>query len=184
MSELGTMLAQIMKILLTIVLLFLAYQLLLKATGQATKAVYAPPPKVEERFKPMIVAEPVPVFAETPKPVPEERPIVPAGPNPPSQRAPSNERHIMETEQPMDPFAENQEDAYAGEKLRHPERMFRPPPENNNTALAVQGGLASQASAAPAQMSSFAPEMAQNGGFFMDGVMANDTFEDSSIAMY
>ncbi len=178
------MFANIIKILLTVVLLFLAYQLLLKAVaGTSSKSVaYSRPPMVEERFN----VEPavVPVFKETPKPVPEERPIAPAGPNPPSQQAPSNERHIMAPEQPMDPYAEQQEDAYAGENLRHPERMFRPPPDNNNTGIAVQAGIASQASAAPAQMSQFAPEMAQNGGFFMDGVMANDTFEDSTIAMY
>lgn len=175
----------IIKILLTIVLLFLAYQLLLKVVGEtASKATvaYSRPTAMEERFK--VSPAPVPVFHETPKPIPEERPIAPAGPNPPSQQAPSNERHHMAPEQPMDPYAEQQEDAYAGETLRHPERMFRPPPDNSNTDIAVQAGLASQGSAAPAQMSQFAPEMAQNGGFFMEGVMANDTFEDSSIAMY
>ncbi len=178
------MLANILKILLTIVLLFLAYQLLLKAVAQSpvVSSIYNRPPVVEELFK--ATPAPVPVFEETPKPVPEERPIVPAGPNSPSQQAPSNERHIMAPEQPMDPYAEHQEDAYAGENLRHPERMFRPPPDNNNTELAVQAGLASRASAAPPQTAQFAPEMAQNGGFFMDGVMANDTFEDNSIAMY
>lgn len=178
------MLASILKILFTIVLLFLAYQLLLKAAGQTLTApsIYARPPVVEELFK--VKPAPVPVFEETPKPVPEERPIVPAGPNAPAQQAPSNERHIMAPEQPMDPYAEHQEDAYAGENLRHPERMFRPPPANDNTQIAVQAGLASQGSAAPSQTAQFAPEMAQNGGFFMDGVMANDTFEDSSIAMY
>ncbi len=180
------MFASIIKILLTIVLLFLAYQLLLKAVSQmpTTAATYSAPPSVmEEQFRSVQPAT-VPVFQETPKPIPEERPIAPAGPNPPSQQAPSNERHHMAPEQPMDPYAEQQEDAYAGETLRHPERMFRPPPDNSNTGIAVQAGLASQGSAAPAQMAQFAPEMAQNGGFFMDGVMANDTFEDSSIAMY
>ena len=176
----------IIKILLTIVLLFLAYQLLLKAVGESpskTNVAYSRPSLMEERFK-VAAPAPVPVFQETPKPIPEERPIAPAGPNPPSQQAPSNERHHMAPEQPMDPYAEHQEDAYTGENLRHPERMFRPPPDNNNTQIAVQSGLASQMSAAPAQMSQFAPEMAQNGGFFMEGVMANDTFEDNSIAMY
>jgi hypothetical protein len=180
------MLMSIIKILLSIVLLFLAYQLLLKVVGETASkptVAYSRPPVMEERFKVATLA-PVPVFQETPKPIPEERPIAPAGPNPPSQQAPSNERHHMAPEQPMDPYAEQQEDAYAGENLRHPERMFRPPPDNSNTGIAVQAGIASQGSATPAQMSQFAPEMAQNGGFFMDGVMANDTFEDSSIAMY
>lgn len=176
----------LLKALLIITLLFIGYQLVLKHTGfletspQSSGAMYAPPPQVEEHFEP----EPVPVIAETPKPIPVERPVAPAGPNPPAQQAPDGVRHIIASEQPVDPYAEMQEDAYAPEKLRNPERMFRPAPENNETSMAAMGGLASTLNAVPQHVGAFAPEMAQNGGYFMDGIAANDLDAPTSYSEY
>ena len=176
----------LLKALLIITLLFIGYQLALKHTGfletreESSGAVYAPPPQIEENFEP----EPVPVVRETPKPLPVDKPVAPAGPNSPSQQAPDGVRHISAGEQPVDPYAENQEDAYAPEKLRNPERMFRPAPENDNTSMAAMGGLASSLNATPQHVGSFAPEMAQNGGYFMDGIAANDLDAPTSYSEY
>lgn len=177
----------LLKALLIIALLFAGYQLVLKHTGLlesvavSSQTVYAPPPHIEESFEP----EPVPVIpAETPKPLPVEKPVAPAGPNPPAQQAPDGVRHIMAGEQPVDPYAEMQEDAYAPEKLRNPERMFRPAPENDNVSMAAMGGLASTLNAVPQHVGAFAPEMAQNGGYFMDGIAANDLDAPTSYSEY
>jgi hypothetical protein len=166
----------ILKVFALIVVVYFAYQLALKHTGFLESSAPEPngtPAPVEEGFMPPYI--PVPTHAvETPKPLPEEKIITPAGPNPPAQKAPDGVRHVMADEQPVDPFAETEGDAYEAEKLRNPERMFRPAPENNNTSIAAQGGIASTLNAVPQHVGQFAPEMAQNGGFFMDSVAAND----------
>lgn len=179
----------LLKAIFVIILLYFGYQLVLKHTGlleEKAEGTYAPPPvpmpmpapapAIEERFTP----EHVP----SPKPLPQERVITPAGPNAPAQEGPRGERHIMAPEQPMDPYAEMQEDAYAPERLRNPERMFRPAPENDNTSIAAMGGIASSLNATPQHVGSFAPEMAQNGGFFMSGVAANDLDVPSNYSEY
>lgn len=178
------MILDIIKVVVTLVLLFLGYRLVLKVAGVDDKPTYSPPPmpQFEEKFQ--ADPEPMPVIHDTPKPIPTERPIAPAGPNPPAQQAPHNERHIMQEEQPRDPYAEDQEDAYAAERIRNPERMYRPAPENDERAMAIRGGIASEMNAAPQQMSQFSPEMAQNGGMFMDGIAANDSFDDASYSSY
>jgi hypothetical protein len=179
----------LLKALLIIALLFAGYQLALKHTGflevreENSTSIYAPPPIIEEKFEPVPV--PVPVEErETPKPVPVEKPVAPAGPNPPAQQGPPGVRHIIGGEQPVDPYAEMQEDAYAPEKLRNPERMFRPAPENDNVSMAAMGGLASAQNAVPQHVGAFAPEMAQNGGYFMDGIAANDLDAPTSYSEY
>ena len=178
----------LLKVFITIIVLYFGYQLVLKHTGFLEKSVgavramptyYAPPPPSIEDFQP----EPMQVV-ETPKPVPVERTVVAAGPNSPSQQGPEGVRHIMEQEQPTDPYAEMQEDAYAPEKLRHPERMFRPAPENDNTTIASQSGIAATQNAVPQNVGAFAPEMAQNGGYFMGDVAANDLTVPTNYSEY
>ena len=182
------MLVDILKIAVVMVLLFLGYRLVLKAMGGdeiVGITAYAPmpiQPPSQEDF--MVEPEPIPVLTSTPKPVPTQHTITPAGPGAPSQQAPHGVRHIMAEEQPRDPFAEEQDDAYAPEKIRNPERMYRPAPDNSDTGTAVSGGMASELAAVPAQMGQFSPEMAQNGGIFMDGIAANDTFDDGNYALY
>ena len=175
----------LLKVFITIIVLYFGYQLVLKHTGFLEKseqempaAHYMPPPTMED-FQP----EPVPVM-ETPKPVPVEHLVASAGPNPPAQQGPEGVRHIIAQEQPTDPYAEMQEDAYAPEKLRHPERMFRPAPENDNTAIASQSGIASSQNAVPQSIGGFAPEMAQNGGYFMGDVAANDLTVPTNYSEY
>ena len=173
---------EFLKLFAVIVLLYFGYQLVLKHTGVLEKStpIYRAPDLLAENFE--SVPAPVPmesridmlVATESTQPIPTEKVITPAGPNPPAQQAPDGVRHVMAPEQPTDPYAEMQEDAYAPEKLRNPERMFRPAPENNNTEIAAQSGVASTMNAVPQNVGAFAPEMAQNGGFFMDGVAAND----------
>lgn len=171
-----------LKLFAVIVLLYFGYQLVLKHTGvfEKTTPIYKAPDLLAENFQ----STPVPVVierqidmdlgADSGQPIPTEKVITPAGPNPPAQKAADGVRHVMAPEQPTDPYAEMQEDAYAPEKMRNPERMFRPAPENNNTEIAAQSGIASTMNAVPQNVGAFAPEMAQNGGFFMDNVAAND----------
>ncbi len=174
----------LLKVFITIIVLYFGYQLVLKHTGFLEKsepvapAVRYTPPSVED-FQP----EPVPVV-ETPKPLPVESTVAAAGPNPPAKQGPEGVRHIMQQEQPTDPYAEMQEDAYAPEKLRHPERMFRPAPENDNTTIAAQSGIASTLNAVPQHVGAFAPEMAQNGGYFMGDVSANDLTVPTNYSEY
>lgn len=174
----------LLKVFITIIVLYFGYQLILEHTGFLEKSAHVVPsarytPPAIEDFQP----EPIPV-AETPKPIPVERPVAPAGPNPPAQKGPEGVRHIIAEEQPTDPYAEMQEDAYAPEKLRHPERMFRPAPENDNTTIASASGIASTQNAIPQNIGAFAPEMAQNGGYFMGDVAANDLTVPTNYSEY
>ncbi len=170
-----------LKLFAVIVLLYFAYQLILKHTGFLEKAekttpIYKAPDLLAENFQTLPTPPEIPmtIVTESVQPIPVEKVVAPAGPNPPAQQAPDGVRHVMAQEGPTDPYAEMQEDAYAPEKLRNPERMFRPAPENNNTTIAAQSGIASTMNAVPQNVGVFAPETAQNGGFFMDGVAAND----------
>jgi hypothetical protein len=176
---------EFLKLFAIIVLLYFGYQLVLKHTGfletsERSTPIYKAPNLLAENFEqppmpaPVVPQLEVDTGAESVQPIPTEKVIAPAGPNAPAQKAPDGVRHVMAQEEPTDPYAEMQEDAYAPEKLRNPERMFRPAPENTNTSIAVQSGIASTANAVPQNVGAFAPEMAQNGGFFMDGVAAND----------
>jgi hypothetical protein len=176
-----------LKAIFVIVLLYFGYELALKHAGfieKSPEGVYAPPPAmyapVEERFE----APPAAELAPSPKPLPTVRQIAPAGPSPPAQQMEPGVRHIMAPEQPLDPYAEMQEDAYAPEKIRNPERMFRPAPENDNTTIATMSGIANTLNAVPQHVGSFAPEMAQNGGYFMSGVAANDLDVPNNYSEY
>jgi hypothetical protein len=182
------MLLEVIKLIVILILLFMGYRLILKMSGAENYAIgvtsYAPPPSVfEERFRDDNNG-PDMGPPEAPNPPPINHTITPAGPNAPAQQAPHEIRHIMAEEQPRDPFAEEQDDAYAPERVRNPERMYRAAPNNVDTGMAVGGGIAAELSAVPQQMGQFSPEMAQNGGMFMDGIAANDLFDNGNFASY
>ena len=84
-----------------------------------------------------------------------------------------------------DPYGSNEESAAHPERLRHPERMFQPAPDNTTHSIAEASGIASASSSqAGHAMSSFTPEFAQNGGEFMQGIMANDTSEPGAYSAF
>ena len=114
-----------------------------------------------------------------------ERAVAPGGPASPAQAPPrSLPAHIAPDEQPYDPEEKGYESAQIPERLRHPERSFGPAVVAENTDHAVQSGIASQAAQVTTQAHQmFGPEMAQNGGSFLDnGVMANDVDVQSSYS--
>jgi hypothetical protein len=119
-------------------------------------------PIAEPIYKPMPLPEapmpmPMPMPTETPTPV-----VMAADP----MRAPNA------------PSEETQE-------LRHPERLFEPAVKSKNTQIAVESGLASaNANATSEALQVFSPEMAQNGGEFMEGVFPLDSTSGSSFATF
>ena len=116
-------------------------------------------------------------------PIYPERTIASSGPNPPNQAAPEGEEVVYGDPAPKDPYYEQQDSSDIPEKLRYPERSFRPAPNNNNTTIAVQSGIASQDLQVNNDNSQkFQQEMIQGGGEFMPGIFANDTFNDSSYS--
>jgi hypothetical protein len=116
------------------------------------------PPMIEPIYRPMPPPEvPMPMPSETPIPV-----VMAADP----MRAPNA------------PSEEPQE-------LRHPERLFEPAVKSKNTQIAVESGLASaNANATSEALQVFSPEMAQNGGEFMEGVFPLDSTSGSSFATF
>ena len=125
-----------------------------------------------------------PVQFEQP-PIEPPREIASSGPNPPDQRMNENIRRIMAEEQPNDPYAETVEDAHAPERLRHPDGMFRPAPEMDGMQMAAESGVASHLIKSNNQAAQqFNPEFAQNGGSFMDGIMANDDSMHVGYSMF
>jgi len=118
-------------------------------------------------------------------PIYPPRTIVSSGPNPPSQEAPNQEVVVYGEPQPEDPYYESQESSDVPERLRYPERSFRPPPQNDNTSIAVQAGIASnQLQVTSDNSQGFQPEFIQGGGEFMPGIFANDTFSDKSYSAF
>lgn len=113
------------------------------------------------------------------------REVAPGGPASPAQAPPrSLPAFIAPDEQPYDPQEKGYESAQIPERLRHPERSFGPAVVADNTDHAIQSGIASQATQVTTQAyQQFGPEMAQNGGSFLDnGVMANDVDVQSSYS--
>jgi hypothetical protein len=167
----------VLKFIVVVLILYLGYQLVLKHTPLSkllgdndTFVNYVPAsaPKYE----------PAPAFVEPNLPMPEvegPREIIGGGPSTPSQAAPLDSHRRAEPTEATDPYAEQNEDANAPERLRHPERMFRPAPQMD-AIDAIQdsgiGGMAQQTTNNAMQV--FAPEFAQNGGEFMSGIFAND----------
>jgi hypothetical protein len=118
-------------------------------------------------------------------PVYPERSITPSGPSPPSQGAPEGEEVVYGPPQASDPYQETQESSDIPEQLRHPERAYRPAPSQEHTSIAVQAGLASHTMDNTSDAAvSRSPDMIQNGGEFMSGVFANDTFSDTNFSMF
>ena len=71
------------------------------------------------------------------------------------------------------------------ENLRYPERSFRPPPNNDNTSIAVHSGVASnQLQVSSDNSQGYQTEMIQGGGEFMPGIFANDTFNDNQFSSF
>ena len=100
-----------------------------------------------------------------------------AGPGAPNQRPPQVAPPTIAPEEvPYDPQEQSHESADIPERLRHPERMFSPGLANEDTNAAVAAGTANYASQMTQNAAQvFGPEFAQNGGNFMDGIMANDS---------
>lgn len=115
-------------------------------------------------------------------PVYPDREIAPSGPSSPSQAAPSSEEMVVYgPPQASDPYDERQETSEIPENLRHPERAYRPAPSAHHTVVARESGIASSVAEGQDVRST---EMIQNGGQFMDGVYANDSFEDAHFSSF
>jgi hypothetical protein len=113
------------------------------------------------------------------------RNVVSAGPSGPNQAPDYQEQRMTSPEIAHDPYSPNEESAAIPERLRHPERMFQPAPDNTTTGIAEAAGIASaSASQAGHAMNAFTPEFAQNGGEFMQGIMANDTSEPGAYSSF
>ena len=118
-------------------------------------------------------------------PIYPERTVSPSGPNPPNQAPPENEIVIHNEPVATDPYYESQESSAIPENLRYPERSFRPTVPNNQTQIAVEAGIASNTMQVSADNSQqFSTDFIQNGGEFMSGVFANDTFNDTNFSAF
>ena len=126
------------------------------------------------------VPGPAPVLIRQ-APVYPEREMIPSGPSPPSHSPSSEEMVVYGPPQASDPYDANQESSAIPETLRHPERAYRPAPSAHHTSIARDSGLASEVSSGPGTRST---EMIQNGGEIMEGVFANDTFEDTQFSSF
>lgn len=121
--------------------------------------------------------------APCPLPVREPAPMAAGGPNSPGQQAP-NQRVVVPEEEPYDPQDQTYESADHPERLRHPERLYGPGLEQDDSVTAVESGIASKSYQQTMNAyQSFGPEFAQNGGAFMEnGVVANDTLMNSEYS--
>lgn len=112
-------------------------------------------------------------------------PTVPGGPSAPSQAPPMNEVIYQPEEGPRDPSAESYESSEMPERLRHPERSFRPAPGNTEPTLweAQAAGIAGPPDPSQLQQAQmFSLEMAENGGEIMPGIFANDTLAPTNFS--
>ena len=135
-------------------------------------------------FKNLDTSSPAPVIDRQPIIYPA-RSISAGGAASPNQAAPDNEVRMMSPEVANDPHAPNEESSSIPERLRHPERMFQPGPDNTTHGIAEASGIASEsASQAGNALQTFTPEFAQNGGEFMQGIMANDTSEPGGYSAF
>jgi hypothetical protein len=117
-----------------------------------------------------------------PKPVAQTQVISAGGPNSPSAAPPSHAT-IVPPETPYDPQEQTYESAEHPDRLRHPERSYGPGLEQDDQTRAVESGIASNSHQKTMDAyQSFGPEFAQNGGSFMENVMANDTALNSEYS--
>ncbi len=121
---------------------------------------------------------------QTPARITEEyEPTVPGGPSTPSEAPPLREVIYQPEEGPRDPSAEHYESSDMPERLRHPERSFRPAPGNTETDMAMAAGLAGKPDPSQLQQAQmFNLEMAQNGGEIMPSIFANDTMAPTNYS--
>ena len=115
--------------------------------------------------------------------------VSPAGPNPPAAQAPppvsEEERQPPPDVTARDPLDDPNSSGDFQDNLRHPERMFSPGLKPTDVDRSVMSGVASSKSLTSSQaLQTFAPEMAQNGGEFMQGIAANDTLSDTEFAAF
>jgi len=123
------------------------------------------------------------VLAYPPADIP--RTITSGGPNTPNQ-APPPQAVVERLPGPVesDPYDEAYGSSNIKDNLRYPERFYGPAPQPNNTQIALESGIAGIETASPAiALQTFSPEMAQNGGQFIEGgIFANDTSENVSYS--
>ena len=137
-----------------------------------------------EGFQSLNTSSAAPIIEHAPIIYPA-RNVVSSGPSSPNQAADYTEQRMTSPEVAHDPYGPNEESAAHPERLRHPERMFQPAPDNNTHSIAEASGIASASSSqASHAMNSFTPEFAQNGGEFMQGIMANDTTEPGMYSAF
>jgi hypothetical protein len=135
-------------------------------------------------FMNLNTSAPAPALERQPRIYPA-RNTVASGPAAPNQQAPRGESRITMPETAMDPYAPSEESAAIPERLRHPERMFKPAPSNTTVDIGEAAGIASSSvNQAANAMQAFAPEMAQNGGEFMNGIFANDSSESGGFSAF
>jgi len=109
------------------------------------------------------------------RPVAPTRVVAAGGPNTPSTAPPPGVL-MVPPEEPYDPQAQTHESAEHPDRLRYPERLYGPGLEQDDKVTAVESGIASNSHQKTMNAyETFGPEFAQNGGAFMDTVMANDT---------
>jgi hypothetical protein len=158
------MLAEILKLIVIVAILYLGYQLILKhfPFGKSESFESPAPAFVPANLPPPIYAPNAPIAA--------------SGPSAPVQAPPQQEIVIAPQTQALDPYAEEHDGADAPERLRHPERMFRPTTRNDAVDNIEDSGIGAVAQQTTSNsMQTFAPDFAQNGGSFMGSVFANDT---------
>jgi hypothetical protein len=127
-----------------------------------------------------------PVYLDPPADSP--RTITPGGPNTPNQQAPPDPPVVERLPGPADsdPYDESYGSSNIKDNLRHPERFFGPAPQPTNTQIALESGVAGIENSKPAiALQTFSPEMAQNGGQFMEGgIFASDAFENPTYSSF
>jgi hypothetical protein len=118
-------------------------------------------------------------------PVAPPRTITPSGPSSPAQAPPEDEEVVYGEPHAVDPYADKQEASDAPENMRYPERSYRPAPDNNQTVIASQAGIAGYpGQTSPQAYQSFNTEFVQNSGEFMNGVYANDSVSPSNFSAF
>ena len=107
--------------------------------------------------------------------------VTPSGPNPPNaQEALPSVAKSPEKTVAHDPYQETASETPIRDNLRRPENSFGPGVENNGNNLSVASGVSSESVQKGA--SQFSPEFAQNGGDFMNGITASDSFGGDNYA--
>jgi len=110
---------------------------------------------------------------------PSEPSAPPSLPTPPSLPAASATPIVTVShstrEMPRDPTDTQYESAQIPQRLRHPENSFSPGYVNDETDVTQASGVAGKAMLVTERAEqTFGPELVQNGGEFMGGIMAND----------